>query len=63
MVVFTRAAAAAGENRVSLALFSYSLRFPHPVTKQAMCFKAYPPLDKKPWDDFAAFIEGYISVK
>jgi 23S rRNA pseudouridine1911/1915/1917 synthase len=45
-----------------LALFAYSLRFPHPVTKKIMVFKACPPLDTVPWNLFKALIELHIET-
>ncbi len=49
-------AAVKGKN---LALWAYSLRFLHPVTKQIMVFKVFPP-DLLPWKYFD--IEKYINV-
>lgn len=45
-----------------LALFAYQLRFTHPVTKQIMVFRAYPPLDLEPWSVFGKVIESRLSV-
>lgn len=42
-----------------LALWSYSLRFLHPTTKQIMTFKVFPPV-VAPWTQFA--IEKYINI-
>ena len=42
-----------------LALWSYSLRFEHPVTKQVMVFKVFPP-ETSPWKFFA--VDKYINV-
>lgn len=42
-----------------LALWSYSLRFVHPVTKQIMVFKVFPP-EITPWKFFA--VDKYINV-
>ncbi|MBR2967699.1 MAG: RluA family pseudouridine synthase [Clostridia bacterium] len=42
-----------------LALWAYSLRFVHPVTKQIMVFKAFPP-EIAPWKFFA--VEKHINV-
>ncbi|GHV01811.1 RNA pseudouridine synthase [Clostridia bacterium] len=50
---------AAGGN---LALFAYSLRFPHPVTKKTMVFKACPPVDTVPWNSFKATIDLHIET-
>ncbi len=44
----------------NLALWAYELRFPHPVTKQQMIFKVFPPVDDTPWKYFA--IERHIPV-
>lgn len=38
----------------NLALWSYSLKFTHPVTKQAMSFRVEPPVDKTPWNVFSS---------
>ena len=35
-----------------LALWSYYLKFQHPVTKQSMVFKVFPPLEETPWKEF-----------
>lgn len=43
----------------NLALWSYSLRFKHPVTGQIMVFKVFPP-EGTPWKYFA--VEKYINV-
>ncbi len=48
---------AAAEN---LALFSYSLRFEHPVTHDIMVFKAYPPVTGSPWKEFEPIIDVTI---
>lgn len=42
-----------------LALWSYSLRFLHPTTKQTMVFKVFPP-EVTPWKFFD--VEKYINV-
>ena len=44
----------------NLALFAYSLRFAHPVTKETMVFKAYPPVGVSPWKDFEPLIDAVI---
>ena len=44
----------------NLALFSYSLRFEHPVTHNTMAFKAYPPVTVPPWKEFEAVIDMII---
>lgn len=44
----------------NLALFSYSLRFEHPVTREVMAFKAYPPVSLSPWKDFEPVIDTVI---
>lgn len=36
----------------NLALWSYELRFPHPVTKDIMVFRVLPPSDEVPWKAF-----------
>lgn len=36
----------------NLALWAYSLRFIHPVTKQIMNFCCYPPVEDTPWKYF-----------
>ena len=42
-----------------LALWSYSLRFLHPVTGEIMVFKVFPP-EEAPWKYFA--VDKYINV-
>ena len=44
----------------NLALFAYSLRFVHPVTKQVMVFKVFPPIERSPWKFFA--VSKHINV-
>ena len=46
-------------HKCRLALWSYSLKFLHPTTKQIMTFKVFPP-ETLPWKEFA--IEKYINV-
>ena len=43
-----------GERAVKgkLALWAYSLTFPHPVTGEKMRFIAEPPLSENPWKLF-----------
>ena len=43
----------------SLALWAYSLRFLHPITKRIMVFKVFPP-ETLPWKYFD--VEKYINV-
>lgn len=35
-----------------LALWSYYLKFTHPVSKNSMVFKVYPPVEETPWKNF-----------
>lgn len=44
----------------NLALWAYSLKFPHPVTKEVMFFIVYPPTDESPWRIFD--LTKHISV-
>ena len=44
----------------NLALFAYCLRFRHPVTRETMVFKAYPPVAVSPWKDFEPLIDTVI---
>ena len=44
----------------NLALFAYCLRFAHPVTRETMVFKAYPPVAAPPWKDFEPLIDTII---
>ncbi len=44
----------------NLALWAYSLTFSHPVSKQTMVFKVFPPLEKTPWKYFN--VEKYINT-
>ena len=43
-----------GEHAVKgrLALWAYSLSFPHPVTGERLRYIAEPPLEEKPWKFF-----------
>ena len=45
----------------NLALWAYSLKFTHPVTKQTMHFIAYPNTTDTPWKFFN--LEKYIDIK
>lgn len=36
----------------NLALWAYSLKFPHPVKDEIMSFIVYPPVEKAPWNLF-----------
>lgn len=38
-----------------MALWAYELKFIHPVTKQKMTFKVFPPIEEKPWLKFDYF--------
>ena len=51
-----------GENmpKVMLNLFAVELSFLHPVTKQKLVFRVYPP-EKSAWNEFN--IEKYLSIK
>ena len=44
----------------NLALFAYCLRFSHPVTRETMVFKAYPPVGVSPWKEFEPVIDMVI---
>lgn len=44
----------------NLALFSYQLSFLHPITKENMVFKVFPPTDIVPWKYFA--IEKHMNI-
>lgn len=43
-----------------LALWAYSLKFPHPTTKEHMVFIVYPPSDEIPWLKFD--ISTYLAI-
>jgi len=45
----------------NLALWSYQLKFPHPVTKTIMSFRATPPLDETPWKLFKS-LEAHFNI-
>ena len=49
-----------GERAVKgrLALWAYSLAFPHPVTGEKLRFMAEPPLSEAPWKLFDIKIGG-----
>lgn len=38
-----------------MALWAYELKFVHPVTKQKMTFRVFPPISEKPWCEFNYF--------
>ena len=44
--------------KTNMALWATSLKLNHPVTKQRLTFKVFPPKDEKPWKDFD--IEKYL---
>lgn len=45
--------------KTNMALWATSLKLNHPVTKQRLTFKVFPPKDEKPWTDFD--IEKYLN--
>ncbi len=49
--------------RGNLALFAYSLKFTHPVTKERMVFMAEPPKTAVPWKAFKVDKAVTLSVK
>jgi 23S rRNA pseudouridine1911/1915/1917 synthase len=44
----------------NLALWAYSLRFYHPVTKEPFVFKVCPPQEKTPWNCFV--LDKYVNI-
>lgn len=40
------------DNRCSVALWSHSLRFIHPFTKQEICVTSLPDFENYPWNEF-----------
>lgn len=44
----------------NLALWAYSLRFYHPVTKEPFVFKVSPPQEKTPWNCFV--LDKYVNI-
>lgn len=40
------------QEKCNLALWAYELKFYHPTTKKLLTFKAYPPIEKAPWNAF-----------
>lgn len=46
--------------KVPLNLFATSIRLIHPVTKQSMVFRAYPPEDSEAWNKFN--LETYLGL-
>ena len=44
----------------NLALWAYELRFYHPVNKNPVVFKVFPPTDEVPWNVFP--VESHIKV-
>jgi 23S rRNA pseudouridine1911/1915/1917 synthase len=49
------------EKGANLALWASELKFIHPVTKDIMTFKAFPPEDQTPWKYFD--IEKHLIIK
>ena len=45
-----------------LALWASELSFPHPVSKDLMTFKVFPPIEKFPWSDFSSQIKINIGI-
>lgn len=45
--------------KTNMALWATSLKLNHPVTKQRLTFKVFPPKDENPWKDFD--IEKYLN--
>lgn len=45
-----------GKNKMpagyNLALWAYELRFPHPVSKETLLFRVFPPTEEIPWKYF-----------
>lgn len=52
-----------GENmpKVMLNLYAVELSFVHPVSKQKLIFRVYPPEDMSAWNEFK--LEKYLSLK
>lgn len=46
--------------KINLNLFAYELRFYHPITKEKMVFRAYPPENLSAWNKFN--LEKYLKV-
>lgn len=44
----------------NLALWAGELKFYHPVTKEKMVFRCYPPIDTNPWVVFAPLIKSIL---
>lgn len=40
------------QGKTELALWAVEIRFPHPITKDIMVFKVYPPIEEAPWNFF-----------
>lgn len=38
--------------KYNLALYAVEIKFPHPITRQLMTFRVYPPKDRSPWAAF-----------
>lgn len=47
--------------KVMLNLFAVQLAFLHPVTKEKLVFRVYPPEDAEAWNEFN--LEKYLSIK
>jgi 23S rRNA pseudouridine1911/1915/1917 synthase len=41
-----------------IALWAYLLKLSHPITKETLEFKSYPPMDKFPWSIYAKKIQS-----
>lgn len=52
-----------GENmpKVMLNLFACELSFLHPITKQKLVFRVYPPEESQAWNEFK--LEKYLTLK
>lgn len=52
-----------GENmaKVMLNLFAVELAFLHPVSKEKLVFRVYPPEEQEAWNEFN--LENYLSLK
>ena len=50
-------------SKLPLALWAAEIKFKHPVTKELMAFRVFPPGDKSPWKIFNIDLHLNISIK
>lgn len=46
--------------KYDLALWATEIKFPHPITKEIMVFRVFPPQDKSPWTGYE--LKRYLNI-